>query len=65
MVPGRRATSNPETGLLTGCDEKSKDVSEALETALTPEVTRQLFEELAEWNEYLETHVPHFGGRSQ
>ena len=59
MVPQRGATSNSETPSLA---EQRKHLEELLRPAESEynEDVEQLFNTLAEWNDYLENHVPAF-----
>jgi hypothetical protein len=54
-VPGERPISNS-----TEWNRHSKDTPEALKTVLTPETCSKLSDILADWNNYLENHVPYF-----
>ena len=60
MVPGLGISSNSSPAVLEDWTrasqglESEEELSEQVQTILT------LFETLAEWNEYLEGHVPYF-----
>ncbi len=60
MVPGAGTASNSQSGLIAEWNKNNKDVSPELETVLPPETSQQLFETLAEWNEFLNCHTPYF-----
>lgn len=60
MVGGTGSVSNPKNRLIAEWNGNNKGVASQLETALDPEVSEQLFDVLADWNEYLEQHVPYF-----
>ena len=60
MVPGTGATSNNENDLVAEWESNNKDIKTELQTSLNPEACEELFDTLAEWNEYLENHVPYF-----
>lgn len=60
MVPGAGTTSNSQSGLIAEWNRNNKGVSKELEAALPPETSQQLFETLAQWNEFLNNHAPYF-----
>ncbi|WP_316364695.1 hypothetical protein [Candidatus Thiodiazotropha sp. CDECU1] len=60
MVPGEGPKSNCNSNLFAQWEVNSKDITEALDGVLTPEDCEEVFDTLAEWNEYLEQHVPYF-----
>lgn len=57
MAPLRGKSSN---SLLADWEEVSKPENPPPDTAHPPEVSMEFSETLAEWNEYLELHVPFF-----
>ena len=60
MVGDTGTLSNSTGTLKCNWNKNSDELSAVLQNRLTPELTAQLFEELAEWNEYLENNVPFF-----
>lgn len=60
MVPGRGPKSNSDSTLFTQWKANSKDLPTGLESVLTTETCEEFFDTLAEWNSYLERHVPYF-----
>ncbi|MBL1259812.1 MAG: hypothetical protein COB33_004670 [Thiotrichaceae bacterium] len=62
MVPGERSISNPEIDLIAKWGSNNKDFSSKLEhkTPLNSDTCEELFNTLAEWNSYLEDHIPYF-----
>jgi hypothetical protein len=64
MVPGSGTGSNHKSPLLTEWNRNSKDYSEALDSLPEGLELDQLFTTLAEWNDYLENHVPYFSEQS-
>ena len=64
MVPGSGPESNPKNHLLEEWEKNSKGLlSDAYNLPGSSNID-QLFDTLAEWNEYLENHVPYFSERS-
>jgi len=59
MVGGSGFTSNESNPLRAAWDASEKGKSADPEDLFSPEID-QLFETLAQWNEYLENHVPYF-----
>jgi len=59
MVPRSGLTSNSASQLLAEWNEVQKGKLEASELVFNPEI-EQLFDTLAEWNDYLENYVPGF-----
>lgn len=59
MVPGSGPESNRERQLLAEWKDNNKGGAETPEAAFAPDIEK-LFETLAEWNDYLENHVPYF-----
>ncbi len=57
MVPGSGKSSNSESQLLAEWKKNNKAVAGDLESQADLE---EFFETLAEWNEFLENHVPYF-----
>jgi len=65
MVPGSRVTSNSESQHVAEQNLDNKASSFKLESALSTENYRELFDTLAQWNTYLEDHVPYFQKQPQ
>ena len=59
MVPEAGDESNPKSPLLAAWGDSKKGSLAASEIANHPDI-EQLFDTLAEWNDYLENHVPYF-----
>jgi len=59
-VPGTGPISNLEIDLITKWESNSKDIPSEQNSALNPQIYEQLFNILAEWNIYLESHIPYF-----
>lgn len=59
MVPSRGLISNPGAPVLAEQNEKHKTEDSAQESCSAIDV-EQLFNTLAEWNDYLENHVPYY-----
>lgn len=61
MVPGKGTESNSHDHFLTrNKAEDSADKSTIFEPVLSPETCTELFDILAQWNYYLENHVPEY-----
>ena len=60
LVPGSGPESNRNTSLLAEWEGSHKDKSGALDSLTDLSDMEQLFDTLAEWNDYLENHVPYF-----
>ncbi len=60
MAPGPRVTSNSESQVLAEWNRNNKTSSSEEKTALSTETYRELFDTLAQWNTYLEDHIPYF-----
>ena len=58
MVPGSGALSNCCGGNLAGLGDENKAFSISLEDGLETQGFGEVFTVLAEWNDYLENHVP-------
>jgi len=65
MVPGTREISNSETRNLIECNQNDKASVSELNSAFSAETCRELFDTLAQWNTYLEDHVPYFQSQTQ
>lgn len=59
-MPDTGTISNYKTDFMTQWESNSKGLPQELESALTSETCTQFFDTLAEWNGYLEQHVPYF-----
>lgn len=64
MVPDKGTSSNQQSPFSKEWSKSSKALHEEL--AILPDSVdiEQLFDTLAEWNIYLENHVPYFSERS-
>lgn len=60
MVPNSGPTLNSESQLLAGQEKNNKSSSELPESPLKPDDIEALFNTLAEWNKFLENHVPFY-----
>ena len=61
MVDRAGTPSKQESGdLAAEWGKNNKGIASGLETVLTPQTCDELFNTLAEWNRYLEAHVPYF-----
>lgn len=65
MVPGTRVISNSETRNPIECTQNDKASASELNSAFSAETCRELFDTLAQWNTYLEDHVPYFQSQTQ
>lgn len=64
MVPRSGSSSNQQSPLIKEWDKNSKGFPDGLDNLLYEADIEQLFDTLAEWNTYLENHVPYFSERS-
>lgn len=64
MVPGKGVKLNSEEALVTHLEAVDKDLPDELESFLSSENYMQFFNTLADWNSYLEEHVPYFNNQS-
>ncbi len=62
MVPAEGAKSNPEGTVSKALNRVNQVPLEALEQIRSDQEVEQLFETLADWNTYLEKHVPTLKG---
>lgn len=60
MVPAGGPKSNCNSNHFAQWEANSKDLPEEMESVLTSETCEEVFDMLAEWNVYLEHHVPYF-----
>jgi len=60
MVPGTGITSNRQSPLLSEWHKNSNGMPKAFDTLPDGTDIEQLFDTLAEWNRFLENHVPYF-----
>lgn len=65
LAPELGAASNPESRHVAERYQNNKSSSSELESALSAESYRELFDTLARWNTYLEDHVPYFQKQPQ
>ena len=65
MVPGTRVISNSENQCLAENNQNKKPSSSELKSAFSAETCRELFDTLAQWNKFLEDHVPYFQNQTQ
>lgn len=65
MVGGSGINSNLKNGNLPECNGNNKVSTSELGSAFSAETCRELFETLAEWNTFLENHVPYFQEQTQ
>ena len=64
MVPDKGTSSNQQSPFLKEWNKNSNGLPEGLDNLLDDADIEQLFSTLAEWNTYLENHVPYFSERS-
>ena len=60
MVPDAGTLSNFSDSVIAEDGEGNSEDVEQQEQRLTPEFYKALFDTLADWNEYLESHLPNF-----
>jgi len=60
VVPPGEPISNSEFYLIAERESKNKDLPHELENPLNSQTCEELFNTLAEWNSYLENHIPYF-----
>jgi hypothetical protein len=65
MVPGSRVNSNSENQYLAENNQNKKPSSFEQKSSFSAETCRELFDMLAQWNTYLEDHVPYFQSKVQ
>ncbi|VAW36218.1 hypothetical protein MNBD_CHLOROFLEXI01-3692 [hydrothermal vent metagenome] len=60
MVPATGAISNSEINLIAEREGKDTGFIPEHKTPLNSKTCEELFNTLAEWNSYLEDHIPYF-----
>jgi hypothetical protein len=65
MVGGSGIISNQKSGNLPENSRNNKKSETAPSTACSAETCRELLDTLAQWNTYLEDHVPYFQSQPQ
>ena len=65
MVPDSGIDSNQKNRNLPECNGNNKTSPLELDSAFSPETCRELFDTLAQWNTFLEDHVPYFQNQKQ
>ncbi len=65
MVGGSGIISNQKKENLPENSRNHKESEIALSTTFSAETCRELFDTLAQWNSYLEDHVPYFQTQTQ
>ncbi|SEN51034.1 hypothetical protein SAMN05216325_12149 [Nitrosomonas marina] len=65
MVAGSGIISNQKKENLPENSRNHKESETALSTAFSAETCGELFDTLAQWNTYLEDHVPYFQNQIQ
>ncbi|MES9930515.1 MAG: hypothetical protein ABW158_20600 [Candidatus Thiodiazotropha sp. 6PDIVS] len=64
-MPDGGPKSNFNSNLFTQWEANSKGFPEELDSVITLEACEGVFDTLAEWNSYLEQHVPYFSGQEE
>ncbi len=65
MVPSPGATSNSEIQHLAERNQNNRASPSILVSNFTTETCQELFDTLAQWNTFLEDHVPYFQKQKQ
>jgi len=63
MVPGEGPKSNAEIDLTVEWEGNNKDFIPEEKILANSKACEELFNTLAEWNSYLENHIPYFSER--